>query len=243
MLLMTCIWFLCASNSVFALGFDINIRVPNLKRFLGVVAASSITVQSFPQIGIVHPVSAATEVQDRGLSKGSLLKCKAKSNCVSTSSIKSLEKYSQPWFYGHIDESVAWDKLVSAIRSSSDIALVEKDDELHYLRAEAKSAFPPLGIDDVEFLLNPRDSIVTFRSNSREVVFAGTQIVGDGGANRNRIESIRRKVGWQAMGMDSDVDQFLKEMEKKTFIERIQMASQPSDVNFLDNEAEVSPEI
>ena len=76
---------------------------------------------------------------------------------------------------------------------------------------------------------------MTYRSNSREIVYAGVEPIGDGGSNRNRIESIRRKLGWFEMGYQQDEQDYFKKMEKTNFFERIQMASEPSDVNFLDN--------
>eukprot|EP01041_Mallomonas_annulata_P003538 gene3538-7037_t len=185
--------------------------------------------------GMLDPVHADSQVPVYGLQRGSLLTCKAQSNCISTSSIKSVDKYSRPWTINSDDPDIAWANLKKAVRSSFDLKLVDEDDDNHYIRAEAKSAIPPLGIDDVEFVLNTRDKIVTYRSNSRELVYAGTQLIGDGGSNRNRLESVRRKLGWQEMGVAVEETEYLKQMENTNFFQRIQMASQPSEVNFLDD--------
>ena len=55
------------------------------------------------------------------------------------------------------------------------------DDKL-YMRAEAKSAVPPSGIDDIELFVNELDHIITYRSNSRDVVMAGASVVPDSGS-------------------------------------------------------------
>mmetsp|Transcript_24502 Transcript_24502/g.24743 ORF Transcript_24502/g.24743 Transcript_24502/m.24743 type:complete len:244 (-) Transcript_24502:49-780(-) len=181
------------------------------------------------------PMVHADEVQINGLKKGSLLTCKTQSNCVSTSSVKSVDKYSRPWTTGSDDYEKSWKDLKAAVSASKDLKIAVIDEDNHYIRAEAKSALPPLGIDDVEFLLNTRDNIVTYRSNSRDLVYAGTQLIGDGGANKNRLETVRRRLGWTEMGVEKEMTDYIKMMDKTSFIKRIQMASEPSDVNFLDN--------
>ena len=96
----------------------------------------------------------------------------------------------------------------------------------------------------MEFLLNVLDNIVTCRSNSRELVYAGTQLIGDAGSNRNRLETVRRRLGWSEMGAEPELAAYLKEVESTNFFQRMQIASQPSEVNFLDDsvpEAELTP--
>ena len=107
---------------------------------------------------------------------------------------------------------------------------------IYIFRATARSAIPPLGIDDVEFLLNPVDNIVTYRSNSRELVYAGTQVIGDGGSHLNRLETIRRKLGWNEMGVEDEETSYINAMKNTNFFVKMQMASQPSEINFLDND-------
>jgi hypothetical protein len=105
-------------------------------------------------------------------------------------------------------------------------------------RAEGKSGFPPSGIDDIEFLLNPQDNLVFFMSNSRDIIFAGTQVVGDGGSNVNRLNNIKRSLGWQDMGVeDSDVDamKYIQSFENMNIFTKLQRLSMPAEINFLDN--------
>jgi len=55
---------------------------------------------------------------------------------------------------------------------------------------------PPSGTDDVEFLVNKLDSIIAYRSNSREVVMAGSNNIPDGGSNKNRLLSMYVIMGY-----------------------------------------------
>jgi uncharacterized protein (DUF1499 family) len=70
-------------------------------------------------------------------------------------------------------------------------------------------------VDDVEFLLSPANKVVTYRSSSREGVRIGPAVLPDGGyevlyvnvlsgsygpctrSNRNRLNTLRSKLGWQ----------------------------------------------
>ncbi|KAJ1431621.1 hypothetical protein B484DRAFT_478892 [Ochromonadaceae sp. CCMP2298] len=180
------------------------------------------------------PAPAAKPVVVFGLKQGRLLACKAKSNCISTSSVKSVEKYSRPWeFSKEVDEE--YEEVLGAIRSLQYLKIAEADKGLHYIHATAKSAFPPSGTDDVEFLLNGADKIITYRSNSREVVGAGNEVVGDGGANRNRLSSIQQKLRLVEMGMSDDLTSYLKSTEQMGFIKKLSVNSNPNEINFVDN--------
>eukprot|EP01031_Cornospumella_fuschlensis_P038146 gene38146-46352_t len=192
----------------------------------------------FPQVSSAD--TSVNSIKTYGLKDGRLLKCRQKSNCISTSAINSVEKYSPPWEFSQSPQK-EYDDLVEAVKSTSYLDLVEQDRDLLYLRAEAKSAFPPTGIDDVEFLINPKDKLITYRSNSRTVVSTGSDIVGDAGSNRNRLLSLQKKLGVKQMGQDDEVDKFMKMNDKMNFIEKLRMASQPSEINFLDNSVPESP--
>jgi uncharacterized protein (DUF1499 family) len=172
--------------------------------------------------------------QEYGLQKGRLLKCKAKSNCISTSSINSVEKYAPPWTFS-ANPTDEYKQLLSIIQSDPFLKLVNQDDESLYIHAEAKSAFPPDGIDDLEFLINQQDKLITYRSNSRNIVYVGTEIVGDAGVNRNRLTQIQRKLQVEEMNYDNEVENYLKENDKLNFFEKLRRASEPSDINFVDN--------
>lgn len=64
---------------------------------------------------------------------------------------------------------------------------------------------------------------------------AGPQVVGDGGSNRNRLESIRRSLGLKEMNQNNEVDAYIKEFNDMNFIQQQQMASLPNPINFIDN--------
>lgn len=62
-------------------------------------------------------------------------------------------------------------QLLKAVECEGSLKIVETDTEKHYLRAEAPSKVPPGSIDDVEFLLTQEDSLVFFRTGSRQSVY------------------------------------------------------------------------
>lgn len=169
-----------------------------------------------------------------GLKKGRLLPCRTESNCVSSSSIKSLEKYGRPWAFTGEPEA-EYEALVRLLKSDPYLRLADSDPAARYVRAEAKSAVPPNGVDDVEFLINGADHIITYRSNSRELVRAGVQVVGDAGSNRNRLEGIKRKLGVSEMEMDGETEAYLKETSSLGLLQQMRMMSEPSEINFVDN--------
>jgi len=144
-----------------------------------------------------------------GLKKDRLLPCKTKSNCVSSSSISSLEHYGKPWSFEGGDADAEFSKLVTVLETIKEFPLnvVEKDASKRYVRAETRSAIPPTGTDDLEFLVNGLDNIITYRSNSREVVMAGPQNIGDGGSNKNRLDVVKRKLGVSEMGVAATDDE------------------------------------
>jgi uncharacterized protein (DUF1499 family) len=181
-----------------------------------------------------------TQQQQYGLKKGRLLACRQKSNCISSSSITSLDgKYGTPWTYNKETKDI-YNELINTIKSNKLFKLVDTNDEKYYVHAEAKSAIPPTGIDDIEFLVNPLDKIITYRSNSRELIYAGTDPIPDGGSNRNRLEEIKRVLGVQEMSTtgndeyDEDV-KYIKEFDNMNWISRMQVLSQPNAINFEDN--------
>ena len=188
-------------------------------------------------IGISHAENPPATEKLYGLKKDRLLPCKTKSNCISSSSISSLEHYGRPWSFSATDGDGEFKKITSALKAVTEFPLkvVEVDESKRYVRVETKSAIPITGIDDIEFLVNSLDNIITYRSNSREVIMAGPENVGDGGSNKNRLEVIRRKLGVTEMGMNDEAEDFMKANEKLSIFDRMNMASQPNEINFLDN--------
>lgn len=169
-----------------------------------------------------------------GLKKGRLLPCKNPSNCISTSSVNSLDKYGPPWVFSKPAKE-EYNDILETIKADKLLKLVESDEDRLYLRAEAKSAVPPTGIDDIEILVNGADNLISYRSNSREVLSAGPQIVGDGGSNKNRLDSLRRRLGVSEMDVTTEIEAMKRETAGLGFIQMLQTMSQPSDINFIDN--------
>jgi len=226
--------YLCSINCVNCMKLNPIVKLIN---HLAVSTAVAVSLANFP----VYAIDSSSAALNYGLVNDRLLKCKAQSNCVSTSSVNSVDKYARPWSFDN-DPAAEFDQLVQVITSDPYLKLVEQDKDKGYLRAEAKSAFPPTGTDDIEFLINAKEKLITYRSNSRDTVALGTEIVGDGGANVNRLASLQRKLGLSEMQMDEDMAQYLKANREMNFLERIRMASQPNDINFLDNSVPKTPE-
>lgn len=185
-------------------------------------------------VAIANDVTNITPSKLYGLKNGRLLPCKLKSNCISTSSVNSVVKYSRPWLYTKplADE---FNEIVDVMNKNPYLKVVSVDESVHYIRAEAKSAFPPSGIDDIELLLNDNDKIITYRSNSRETVMAGTEIVGDAGANRNRLNDLKSKLQLVEMGAYEETDNYIKTQDSRNIFDRLLEASKPSEINFIDN--------
>ena len=73
------------------------------------------------------------------------------------------------------------------------------------MHATAPSATPPGSVDDMEFILNPREKLVFYRSVTRDSVFVYPlqQPVSDRGANLKRLEEIRSALGWEKLRYDT----------------------------------------
>lgn len=178
------------------------------------------------------PVPAAPA--DFGVVNGRLRACPQQGNCISTAAVSSLEKYGRPWVVGGGSEE-AWEALQRELAANKLLTVVEKDDQTKYIRATAKSAVPPSGVDDIEFLLLPAEGLLTYRSNSREVVRLGGGVVGDGGSHLNRLRSIRSHLGLREMGSEPDED-----AGGGSFLDKLRSgfgytANGASEINFLDN--------
>lgn len=180
-----------------------------------------------------HSLDVPQESQSFGLVDGRLLKCERRSNCVSTSSVNLFEKYSKPWYFTQNPEDM-YVKLKEILSKDPYLKLVESDGVKHYLHAEAKSAVPPTGTDDLEFLIKDSDHLITYRSNSREIISVGDEVLSDGGSNRNRLRAIQGKIGVQEMNNNNEIDSYMKEVKQRNIFQILQKASEPNEVNFLD---------
>lgn len=108
-------------------------------------------------------------------------------NCVSTASVKQVDLYSPPWTYEvSADEAMA--RLKGVIASDSSLK-VEEEVLPSYLRVTSNRG--PLNVtDQVEFFVNANDKVVTFKSQE-----LGEPTVSDFGANRKRLETLRKRAG------------------------------------------------
>lgn len=95
----------------------------------------------------------------------------------------------------------AWLSLVKAVEGSEDLQVIETDNNQYYLRAQGKSKVPPGGYDDLEFLLVPQESLVFFRTASRQMVFVYPvqQPLSDGGTLKKRLDGIQKTLGWETI--------------------------------------------
>lgn len=111
----------------------------------------------------------------------------AHANCVSTASVKQVDLYMPPWSWqeGTSTEEVVG-RLKGVIASDSTLSLEEQSENRYYFRVKVARNFCS---DEIEFLVNPADRVVTFRSQQVE----GPDNVSDFGANRKRLDEIRQK--------------------------------------------------
>lgn len=82
------------------------------------------------------------------------------------------------------DEAFA--RIKGVLKSDDAYVVTEVDDEARYIRAYAKRI--TVDSDEVEFLVKGDDKVVLFRSTARK-----NGSVSDFGANRKRIDDIRKK--------------------------------------------------
>uniref|UniRef100_A0A7S3DVY6 Uncharacterized protein n=1 Tax=Entomoneis paludosa TaxID=265537 RepID=A0A7S3DVY6_9STRA len=151
----------------------------------------------------------------------------ATANGVSTSAIKNPSRYSPPWNFvtETSDPKKAWNSLVEEVRHVDQVQILQLSDT--YLHAVVPTQQPPglfspsslvsnegesvddsrkrlflsPGLDDLEFILRPEDNLVLYRSASRTSVFVYplTQPVSDGNTNLQRLEKIRKQLGWSLL--------------------------------------------
>lgn len=122
-------------------------------------------------------------------------------NCVSTSSVKNLDKYSPPWTY-QCSPDEAFARLKGVIASEPELSIIELEKSARYIKVSAPRG---LASDEIEFVVRGNgDNVVTFRS--QEINGPG---VSDFGAMRSRLDSLRKKSGvFDIMGAGMTADSY-----------------------------------
>ena len=137
------------------------------------------SLSSLLSLGLLVAGCTGTRPMNLGVHDGKLSPCPASSNCVSSQSIDK-EHSIEPLRYTG-PPGKAMDQLTKIVNDMKRTRIVMETDG--YLHAECTSALFRF-VDDVEFLVDERASIIHVRSASR----AGQS---DLGVNRKRVEGIR----------------------------------------------------
>jgi uncharacterized protein (DUF1499 family) len=118
-----------------------------------------------------------------GVKEGKLAPCPTSPNCVISQGDEDAEHAIAPLAYSG-DPAQAIAKLTAIVKAMPRTTIIESTDS--YLYAEFASKL--LGfVDDVEFYLDPAESVIQVRSASR----LGQS---DLGVNRQRVEAIRQEL-------------------------------------------------
>ena len=107
-------------------------------------------------------------------------------NCISTASVRQLDLYMAPWTYPKDmpnQEVIA--RIKGAVNTNNRLEVVGQTD--YSLKVQAIRNFCK---DEILFLLNPKEHVITFVSKQVDGPDAP-----DFGENRKRLEDIRRRVG------------------------------------------------
>ena len=121
-------------------------------------------------------------------------------NCVSTASVKQVNCYAPPWTF-----QVTADEAAARIKG-----VIASDPSLHLLQEQGNRLFiisaPRVGANDqIELLISDKDQVVTFRSHDT----SENPPISDFGANRKRLEYIRKTAGvFGVMGEGMTADSF-----------------------------------
>uniref|UniRef100_A0A7S2S946 Uncharacterized protein n=1 Tax=Eucampia antarctica TaxID=49252 RepID=A0A7S2S946_9STRA len=128
-------------------------------------------------------------------------------NCISSSNIKELDRYSPPWSF-EVSAEEAFARLKGALTTDSTMTITELDKDAMYIKAELQRN--SRGTDEMQFLIRADDKVVIFKANEKEDSFDY-----DMGANRNRMETLRKKaVVFDLMGGGLTADTFSGDSRK-----------------------------
>lgn len=113
----------------------------------------------------------------------------SQSPCVSTSNVRQIDLYSPPWTFATTPANEVMSRLKGAVTADPSCRIVGQDGSA-YLEVEAKRNDLFGTVDRLEFVVNERDEVVTFRS-AADAVSVGP----DFGTQRRRLEEIRNRAG------------------------------------------------
>jgi uncharacterized protein (DUF1499 family) len=106
------------------------------------------------------------------------------SNCVSTSSVKQVDCYIAPWTYeGSLSDAQS---NLKNVFTKDTLVFSDLYEGNGYIRVHAARG---LVTDELEFLFNDQEKVVTIRSAE---ISSSSSAISDFGANRRRLDSIRK---------------------------------------------------
>ncbi|QDT36278.1 DUF1499 domain-containing protein [Stratiformator vulcanicus] len=148
-----------------------------------VVALASLLLVSFLVAGWLMIGPFSKRPQDLGVTDGGLRACPDSPNCVCSQDPPADDVHFVPPLQFEGNPAEAFARLREIVSEMPRTSIVTQSEE--YMHVEFVSAIMRY-VDDVEFLLDPSQGVIHVRSASR---------VGysDLGANRKRVEEIRRR--------------------------------------------------
>ena len=167
-------------TSAFRLVFGVALVMLTL---LGHAAPSAAVSLEASPMGVLPFNLAGDRPTNLGVKEGKLAPCPTSPNCVISQGDEDAEHAIAPLAYSG-DPAQAIAKLTAIVKAMPRTTIIESTDS--YLYAEFASQL--LGfVDDVEFYLDPAESVIQVRSASR----LGQS---DLGVNRQRVEAIRQEL-------------------------------------------------
>lgn len=146
----------------------------------------------------VTPSRTVVVCREFGVVNGGLRSCKANENCVSTAS-RTPTKRSQPWRFGRLSPTDAFNVLRDAAKLEGLTVLQAKEDSLYLLAAEKDVPRQPQGSSlFYEFLVKPEDGVVLQRAvvDTTVFIYPVQQPVSDFGALSARLDGILKRTGF-----------------------------------------------